>query len=143
MRALQDKAYERLMDIEKRLMSDAPNKSQWHEEALRAAYDSDVHAAMLMNLQPGIAVVQIPGPFPRGIPIQIPKPPERSGNEHLLDDSIERWGVPRHPAPPSDAIEEETWDGIPDQPSVAEDFDEQRQEQFLQQRPARRTRRHL
>jgi hypothetical protein len=106
---------------------------QWRKEALRAAYDSDVSTELLMNLQPGQAVVQLPGSFPWGIPVTIPLPPERSGNDHLLDDSIQRWGVARTPASTTRAPEEE--------PSVMEDFDEQSHEQFLQQKPPRRTRR--
>jgi hypothetical protein len=111
----------------------AEEKQQWRKEALRAAYDSDVSTELLMNLQPGQAVVQLPGSFPWGIPVTIPLPPERSGNAHLLDASIQRWGVARTPASAPSAPEEE--------PSVMEDFDEPSPEQFLQQKPPRRTRR--
>jgi hypothetical protein len=110
--------------------SPAPNVvAQWHQEAERAAYDGSVNAELLMNLQPGQAVVQIPGPFPRGIPIQFPEPTERQGHPALLAASMERWGVPR---PSSSATAD-----IQDEPTDDEDS----HEQFLQQKPARRPRR--
>jgi hypothetical protein len=107
-------------------------EAQWRKEAERAAYDSDCSAELLMNLQPGQAVIQIPGDFGHGIPVKIPLPPHRRGNAQLLEYSVERWGVSRTSAGSPRAAE--------DEPSDTGVFDDEHHEQFLQQKPKRRTR---
>ena len=108
-------------------------QAQWRREAELAAYARDYCDELLMNLQPGQAVVLIPGAFSKGIPVKIPLPPDRRGNDDLFEYAVERWGVPR--------VSAYTADGVPSEESSATNsFSDEQHEQFLRQKPKRRPR---